>query len=231
MITQTRTAHAVQINRYGPPEVLTYSEVLLVPLSGHEVRIKTLVAPVNHTDLEIRAGNWPVTKPDPFPYVPDVEALGVIEEVGESVRGWARGQNVITMMQGLGGVRGERPGSYAEFVTVDAEAVAEIPADVDPVQMAAFHQGDPPSRLSDHATIRGGPRAPAHGGGPCEGAPAADALPTRSRIGEPFSHDRNGSRAALPSHRGERRLLRSKQTSPATGWRGRLQPPSLVVES
>ncbi len=138
MIMQTRTAHAVQINRYGPPEVLTYAEVLLVPLSAHEVRIKTLVAPVNHTDLEIRAGNWPVMKPDPFPYVPGVEALGVIEEVGEAVRGWAPGQNVITMMQGLGGVRGERPGGYAEFVTVDAEAVAVIPADVDPVQMAAL---------------------------------------------------------------------------------------------
>jgi NADPH:quinone reductase len=138
MIMQTRSAHAVQINRYGPPEVLTYSEVLLEPLAAHEVRIKTLVASVNHTDLQIRAGNWPVTKPDPFPYIPGVEALGVIEEVGEAVRGWAPGQNVITMMQGLGGVRGKRPGGYAEFVTVDAEAVAAIPTDVDPVQMAAL---------------------------------------------------------------------------------------------
>jgi NADPH:quinone reductase len=138
MIMQTRTAHAIQINRYGPPEVLIYSEVLLMPLSAHEVRIKTLVAPVNHTDLEIRAGNWPVTRPDPFPYVPGVEVLGVIDEVGGAVRGWAPGQGVITMMQGLGGVRGERPGGYAEFVTVDAEALAEIPTDVDPVQIAAF---------------------------------------------------------------------------------------------
>jgi NADPH:quinone reductase len=117
---------------------LIYSEVLLMPLSAHEVRIKTLVAPVNHTDLEIRAGNWPVTRPDPFPYVPGVEVLGVIDEVGGAVRGWAPGQGVITMMQGLGGVRGERPGGYAEFVTVDAEALAEIPTDVDPVQIAAF---------------------------------------------------------------------------------------------
>src|SRR5260370_35157517 len=126
MIMQTRTAHAVQINRYGPPEVLTYAEVLLVPLSAPEVRIKTLVAPVNHTDLEIRAGNWPVMKPDPFPYVPGVEALGVIEEVGEAVRGWAPGQNGITMMQGLAAVHGERPGGYAELGAIDAEAGAVI---------------------------------------------------------------------------------------------------------
>src|SRR5258708_34721718 len=113
MIMQTRTAHAVQITRYGPPEVLTYAEVLLVPLSAHEVRIKTLVAPVNPTDLEIRAGNWPVMKPDPFPYVPGVEALGGFEGVGEAGRGGAPGRNVFTLMQGLAAVDGDRPGAYA----------------------------------------------------------------------------------------------------------------------
>jgi NADPH-dependent curcumin reductase CurA len=54
------------------------------------------------------------------------------------LRIWAPGQTVITMMQGLGSVRAVRPGGYAEFVTVDAEAVAVIPADIDPEQMAAL---------------------------------------------------------------------------------------------
>ena len=141
MIQQTRTAHAVLMNNYGPPEVLTYSEVAMGPLAEHEVRIRTIVAAVNHTDLEIRAGNWPVRKLDPFPYIPGVEVVGVIEEVGEAVRGWADGllgQTVITMMQGLGGVRAEHSGGYAEFVTVDAEAVAPVPSSVDPIQMAAL---------------------------------------------------------------------------------------------
>ena len=142
MIQQTRTAHAVLMNNYGPPEVLTYSEVAMGPLAEHEVRIRTIVAAVNHTDLEIRAGNWPVRKFDPFPYIPGVEVVGVIEEVGEAVRGWGvdglLGQTVITMMQGLGGVRAERSGGYAEFVTVDAEAVAPVPSGVDPIQMAAL---------------------------------------------------------------------------------------------
>jgi NADPH:quinone reductase len=138
MIQRTRTAHAVLMNNYGPPEVLTYSEVAMGPLAEHEVRIRTIVAAVNHTDLEIRAGNWPVKKFDPFPYIPGVEVVGVIEEVGEAVRGWALGQTVITMMQGLGGVRAEHSGGYAEFVTVDAEAVALVPSSVDPIQMAAL---------------------------------------------------------------------------------------------
>ena len=131
-------SHAVQIAQYGSPEVLKYFEVEHVSLAAHEIRIKTLAAAVNHTDLKIRAGLWPVRKPNPFPYVPGVETVGVVEEVGAAVRRWVRGQRVVTMMQGLGGVRAERPGSYAEFVTVDADAVAPLPADVDPLGMAAL---------------------------------------------------------------------------------------------
>jgi NADPH2:quinone reductase len=41
-------------------------------------------------------------------------------------------------MQGLGGVRAQRPGGYAEYVTVDASAVALLSDDVDPVDMAAL---------------------------------------------------------------------------------------------
>ena len=46
---QTRTAHAVLIGGYGPPEVLTHSEVLREPLTAHEMRIKTLAATVSPT--------------------------------------------------------------------------------------------------------------------------------------------------------------------------------------
>jgi len=137
-MTLSMRSHAVHIERYGSPEVLTYFEAEQASLAAHEIRIKTLAAAVNHTDLKIRAGLWPVRKPNPFPYVPGVETVGVIEEVGEAVHGWVPGQPVITMMQGLGGVRAERPGGYAEFVTVDADSVAPIPADVDPVGMAAL---------------------------------------------------------------------------------------------
>jgi NADPH:quinone reductase len=133
-----KAAHAVQISRYGPPEVLKFCDVVLVPLAANEVRIRTQYAAVNHTDLQIRAGNWPIGKPDPFPYTPGVEVVGVVEEVGTAAQGVAPGQCVITMMQGLGGVRAERPGGYAEFVTVDADAIATIPTGVDMVQIAAL---------------------------------------------------------------------------------------------
>lgn len=41
-------------------------------------------------------------------------------------------------MQGLGGVRAERDGGYAAYVTVSATAVAPLPATVDPAAFAAL---------------------------------------------------------------------------------------------
>ena len=123
---------------YGPPDVLTYAGVALPPLGPGEVRIRTIAAAVNHTDLEIRRGKWPVSKGDPFPYVPGVEVVGEVVELGASAGDIRKGDCVITMMQGLGGVRAERPGSYAEYVTVASDAVAGIPSAVDPYDMAAI---------------------------------------------------------------------------------------------
>lgn len=133
--------HAILLNRYGPPSVLTSASVELAALLPREVRIKTLFAGVNYTDLHIRSGEWPILKADAFPYVPGVEVVGTIEEVGTAVEEWKPGQLVITMMQGLGGVRAERPGGYAEFVTVDADVLANIPDGVAPVAMAALGLG------------------------------------------------------------------------------------------
>ena len=130
-------SRAVLMREYGPPEVLTVSRVSLPPLEADEVRIRTVASAVNHTDLEIRAGNWPVRRPDPFPYIPGVEVVGEIEAVGTAVPDFRRGDRVVTMMQGLGGVRAERPGGYAEFVTVAATAVAPVPPAVDLLHMAA----------------------------------------------------------------------------------------------
>lgn len=132
------TTMAVRMDRYGPPEVLHFERVLLDALKPGEVRLRTLFAAVNHTDLKIRAGAWPIRKPTPFPYVPGVEVVGVVEEIGREVTQWSVGQIAVTMMQGLGGVRAERPGGYAEVVAVDADTLAPIPADVAPADIAAL---------------------------------------------------------------------------------------------
>ncbi|MBB6408943.1 quinone oxidoreductase family protein [Mesorhizobium sangaii] len=129
---------SIVVSRYGGPDVLEWKAVPVLALGASEIRIRTIAAAVNHTDLEVRAGNWPIRKPDPFPYVPGVEVVGEVVETGGLVARALIGQKVITMMQGLGGVRADRPGGYAEFVTVKADAAAQLPVGTDPVAMAAI---------------------------------------------------------------------------------------------
>lgn len=134
-------ASAIVMDRYGPPEVLEWRPVSAPPLGPRDVRIRTLFAAVNHTDLKIRAGVWPIKAAKPFPYVPGVEVVGLVDAVGQGVSEFAKGQPVITMMQGLGGVRSERPGAYATLVTVPKTAVSRVPTGVDLTQIAALGLG------------------------------------------------------------------------------------------
>lgn len=121
--------------------MLRAEATVLPPLLPSEVRIRTIASGVNFTDLQIRAGNWPIKKIVPFPYTPGVEVVGVVEDIGDAVTTCAPGQRVISMMQGLGGVRAERPGGYAEFVTVAAHSIAAVPDIVNPMDIAALGLG------------------------------------------------------------------------------------------
>jgi NADPH2:quinone reductase len=132
--------HAIEIDRYGGPEVLAWRAVTRPPLRDDEVRIRTLFAAVNRADIEIRRGEWPIVAEDPFPYTPGLEVVGVVDAVGAAVDAGrvAVGDHAITMMQRLGGIWGERPGGYGEFVVVRAEAVATFGAGVAAEQVAAL---------------------------------------------------------------------------------------------
>jgi NADPH2:quinone reductase len=134
----TQTAHRIEMDRYGPPEVLEFRETNLLPLAPGEIRIRTIAAAVNRGDVEIRRGNWPVQQPEPFPYTPGLEVLGEVVEAAADIT-WPRpGERAITMMQHLGGIHGERPGGYGEYVAVPAAHVAVVPDDVDPYALAAL---------------------------------------------------------------------------------------------
>jgi NADPH2:quinone reductase len=132
------TEHAVEIDRYGGPEELVWRPVSRPELGDDEVRIRTAFAAVNRADIEIRRGEWPIVAPDPFPYTPGLEVVGVVDAVGSAVTRVAVGERVITMMQHLGGIWGERPGGYGEFVRVAADTIAAIPAEVELEQVAAL---------------------------------------------------------------------------------------------
>lgn len=115
----------IEMAGYGPPSVLEAVEhPEPIPASG-EVTVRVALAGVNRADCFIRSGEWP--QAGPFPYVPGLEACGVVERVGPGVTDFSPGDRVITMMQRLGGIHGERPGGYQEIVTAPARTLARVP--------------------------------------------------------------------------------------------------------
>src|SRR6476469_3687375 len=95
--------NAIVMRRVGPPEVLNLERIDLAPLEPGEVRIRALASAVNHSDLEIRAGNWTIRREPAFPYVPGLEVVGDIVEVASDAESFQVGDRVWTAMQGLGG--------------------------------------------------------------------------------------------------------------------------------
>src|SRR5882724_6715347 len=104
-MNENRTGLAVVMRGYGPPAVLRLESVPLPALAPDEIRIRSLASAVNHSDLEIRSGQWPIRREQPFPYVPGLEVVGTIVETGAAVSDFRVGDIAMTMMQGLGGVR------------------------------------------------------------------------------------------------------------------------------
>jgi NADPH:quinone reductase len=129
---------AVVLRGYGPPEALELVERARPRLNAGELRLRMLAAGVNRTDIEIRAGNWPIQKPSPFPYVPGIEVVGEAIEIGPAVATIRQGDRVIGMMMGLGGVRAERDGGYQDEVVLRAIDCSLLPVDLDPLAVAAI---------------------------------------------------------------------------------------------
>src|SRR5271156_3343575 len=94
---------AVVLTKYGPPDVLVWSDVPM-PEPGHgQVRIRIKAAGVSPTDPKIRRGDLEAVFPLPARAVLGFEAAGVVDALGPSVSGARAGDEVATLLLGLGG--------------------------------------------------------------------------------------------------------------------------------
>lgn len=128
---------AICMTEYGPPTVLRAERVSAPALLPGEVLIEVVASAVNRSDVEIRCGNWPILKPQPFPYTPGLETVGRIAAKAADVE-LPIGAAVITMMQKMGGVHAHRPGGYQSHVVAPANVLARIPDGLDLKQLAAL---------------------------------------------------------------------------------------------
>jgi NADPH:quinone reductase len=112
---------AIRVHEFGGPEVLKLEEVATPRPSAGEVLVRIHAAGVNPYDTYMRAGTYAL-KP-PLPYTPGSDGAGVVEAVGEGVKGVKRDDRVY--------ISRTLTGAYAEYILARAEQIHALPAKID----------------------------------------------------------------------------------------------------
>jgi NADPH:quinone reductase-like Zn-dependent oxidoreductase len=86
---------AVQFERFGPPDVLTFGDLAEPHAGPGQVRIRVRAAGVSPVDLAIRAGTSPSAKTLSLPHIPGVDAAGTVDELGVGVADVSIGDEVF----------------------------------------------------------------------------------------------------------------------------------------
>lgn len=115
---------AVGLFTHGGPEVLQVVELPEVHAGPGQVRIRVHAATVNPTDVGARNGSRAEQqKPDPPPYVPGMEAAGIVDEVRSGVPDRLRvGDAVMAIVVPKGS-----HGAYREQIVLGARSVVRAP--------------------------------------------------------------------------------------------------------
>ncbi|XP_024524246.1 enoyl-[acyl-carrier-protein] reductase, mitochondrial-like [Selaginella moellendorffii] len=101
----------------GDPAVACKVVMAPTPVPGRgQVLLKVLCRPVNPSDVLCIQGRYSGVQ---FPFVPGLEGMGEIRELGDGVTGFSRGQRVFHIFPGAG--------SWQEYALVPAADVIPIP--------------------------------------------------------------------------------------------------------
>lgn len=114
----------IRVHNYGPPSAMQVEEEHLGVLAAGQVRLRQEAIGVNFVDTAFRDGTFGV----PLPFVPGVEAAGVVEAVGPGVTGFAAGDRAAYFFA---------PGGYAAQRVIDASSLIKLPDDISTEQAAA----------------------------------------------------------------------------------------------
>jgi NADPH2:quinone reductase len=145
---------AIQVHETGGPEVLKYEEVADPRPGPGQALIEVQAVGVNYTDTNSRSG---VNPPARLPWIPGVEAAGVVAEVGEGVTNVAVGDLVAYA---------QSPATYAERAVAPAARLVPLPPGVTAQTGAAIIlQGMTAHALAFGAyTLKPGDKALVHAG-------------------------------------------------------------------
>ncbi|MGG0150679.1 quinone oxidoreductase family protein [Bacillus mycoides] len=110
---------AIVVTSFGGPEVMKYTDVEMPAISDNQVLIRVVAASVNFADIKSRYGK---KGNKALPFIPGIDAAGIVERVGSHVKNIYPGQRVIAFPQN---------GSYSEYVVANEDLTFVLPDEVD----------------------------------------------------------------------------------------------------
>ena len=120
---------AIRVSEYGGPSVLKLEEVSAPQPGATQVLVRNHAVGVNPVDTYLRANAD--NRGPKLPYTPGSDAAGVVEAVGESVKGVKAGDRVY--------VGGTVSGAYAEQTLCEQTQVHSLPGNASFAQGAAVN--------------------------------------------------------------------------------------------
>lgn len=118
---------AIEITRYGPPEVLAPCERERPAPARGELLIAVHASGVNRPDVLQRTGHYPV--PPGASDLPGLEVAGVVAALGEGVQQWRIGDAVCALVAG---------GGYAQYCVAPAGQCLPVPQGLSMIEAAAL---------------------------------------------------------------------------------------------
>lgn len=150
MKTASRLQQVIRYHRYGGSEVLQLESTPIPKIRENELLIEIKATGVNPIDWKLREGMGQVT----FPFIPGVEASGIILKAGNDVKDHYIGQPVY----------GPISQSYAQFALVDFEYAFNKPEHLSFEEAAAVGGGKTAwGALFELAHLKRGERVLIHG--------------------------------------------------------------------
>lgn len=116
---------AVQIKNYSKNINTILSDIPKPKVSDSEVLIQVKAAAVNPLELLILTGRVKLLQDYPMPLTLGNECSGIVEQVGNNVIGFQKGDRVYTRLPL------NKIGAFAEYVAVDQNAIAKMPQGYD----------------------------------------------------------------------------------------------------
>ncbi|WP_039912660.1 NADP-dependent oxidoreductase [Cellvibrio mixtus] len=115
---------AVRIYAYGGQDQLTVEDAPVPQPGDNDVLVRVVATSVNPVDWKIREGYLKEMLPYHFPIILGWDVSGVVESVGKAVTQFKPGDAVYSRPDIL------RAGTYAEYISIDANEVAFKPATI-----------------------------------------------------------------------------------------------------